>query len=58
VRLAHPTDKRRDVVLELIELTAGQFKSLTPMPEGRWDLVIGLKREADTVFRSKSRISL
>jgi nitrogen fixation protein FixH len=58
VRLAHPTDKRRDVVLELVELTPGQFKNLTPMPEGQWDLVIGLKREAETVFRSKSRISL
>jgi len=58
VRLAHPTDKRRDVVLELVELTPGQFKSLTPMPEGRWDLVIALKRETDTVFRSKSRLSL
>jgi nitrogen fixation protein FixH len=58
IRLAHPTDKRRDVVLEFIELTPGQFKSLTPMPEGQWDLVIGLKREAETVFRSKSRVTL
>jgi nitrogen fixation protein FixH len=58
VRLAHPTDKRRDVPLEFIELTPGQFQSLTPMPEGQWDLVIGLKREAETVFRSKSRITL
>jgi len=58
IRLAHPTDKRRDVPLELVELTPGQFKSLTLMPEGRWDLVIDLKRETETVFRSKSRISL
>ncbi len=58
VRLAHPTDKRRDVVLEFVELTPGQFKNLTPMPEGQWDLVIGLKRETETVFRSKSRIAL
>ena len=58
IRLAHPTDKRRDMALEFIELTPGQFKSLTSIPEGQWDLVIGFKREADTVFRSKSRISL
>ena len=58
VRLAHPTDKRRDVSLEFVELTPGQFQSLTPMPEGQWDLVIGLNRETETVFRSKSRISL
>jgi nitrogen fixation protein FixH len=58
VRLAHPTDKRRDVVLEFVELTPGQFKSLTSIPEGQWDLVIGLQRETETVFRSKSRTSL
>jgi nitrogen fixation protein FixH len=58
VRLAHPTDKRRDLVVEFVELTSGQFKSLTPMPKGPWDLVIGLKRETGTVFRSKSRVSL
>jgi nitrogen fixation protein FixH len=58
VRLAHPTDKRRDVPLELIELTPGRFQSLTPLPEGQWDLVIGLNRETETVFRSKSRIAL
>ncbi|PVE22099.1 nitrogen fixation protein FixH [Microvirga sp. KLBC 81] len=58
VRLAHPTDKRRDVVIEFVETTAGQFQSLTSLPEGSWDLVIGLKRSGETVFRSKSRISL
>lgn len=44
--------------LEFVELTPGRFKSLSPMPEGQWDLVIDLKRETETVFRSKSRISL
>jgi nitrogen fixation protein FixH len=58
VILAHPTDKRRDVAIEFVETTAGQFQSLTPLPEGRWDLVIGLKRGDETIFRSKSRISL
>ena len=58
VRLAHPTDKRRDLSVEFVELTPGEFKSLTPMPQGPWDLVIGLKRETEIVFRSKSRVSL
>ena len=58
IRLAHPTDKRRDVILEVVELTPGRFKSLTPAPEGLWDLVIDLKRETKTVFRSKSRVTL
>ncbi|WP_262272473.1 FixH family protein [Microvirga yunnanensis] len=58
IRLAHPTDKRRDVPLEVVEVTPGRFRSITPMPEGRWDLVIELKRETETLFRSKTRISL
>ena len=58
IRLAHPTDKRRDVPLEFVEVTPGRFKSLTPMLEGQWDLVIELKRETETLFRSKTRISL
>ena len=58
VRLAHPTDKRRDIPVEFVEVTAGRFQNLTPMPQGRWDLVIALKRADETVFRSKSRISL
>ena len=57
IRLAHPTDKRRDVIIEVGELTPGQFKSLTPAPQGLWDLVIDLKRETTTVFRSRSRIT-
>jgi nitrogen fixation protein FixH len=57
-RLAHPTDKRHDIVLEFVETASGHFKSLTPMPRGYWDLIIALKRDAATVFRSKSRISL
>lgn len=58
IRLSHPTDKRRDVPLEFVELTPGQFKNITSVPEGQWDLVIDLKRDAETLFRSKSRISL
>ncbi|WP_243373371.1 FixH family protein [Microvirga solisilvae] len=58
VRLGHPTDKRKDVTVDFVETSTGQFRSLTPLPEGRWDLVIDLKRGEDVVFRSKSRVSL
>ena len=58
VLLAHPTDKRKDVAVDFVETSAGQFKSLSPLPQGHWDLVINLKRGAEAVFRSKSRISL
>jgi len=58
VRLAHPTDKRNDLAMDFVETSTGRFRSLTPLPEGCWDLVIGLKRGNDVVFRSKSRVSL
>ena len=58
VLLAHPTDKRNDVAIDFVETSTGQFKSLSPLPQGHWDLVINLKRGAESAFRSKSRISL
>jgi len=58
IRLAHPTDKRRDVPLNVTEIGPGRFQSLTPMPAGQWDFVIELKRDGETVFRSKNRLSL
>jgi hypothetical protein len=45
------------MILDVVELTTGRFKSLTPAPQGLWDLVIDLKRETTTVFRSKSRVT-
>lgn len=57
-RLAHPTDKRHDMAVEFVELTPGRFQSLTALPQGQWDLVIGFRRGDETVFRSKSRIGL
>jgi nitrogen fixation protein FixH len=58
VNLAHPTDKRRDIPVQFIETTHGRFESVTMLPTGQWDLAIGLKRDGETVFRSKSRISV
>jgi nitrogen fixation protein FixH len=57
-RLSHPTDKRHDVVVELPEIAPGRFQGTTAAPNGQWDLVIGLKRNDEQVFRSKSRIVL
>ncbi|GEO15452.1 FixH family protein [Microvirga aerophila] len=57
-RLAHPTDKRRDVTIDLAETESGRFEGLADAPRGQWDLVIGLKRRDEQVFRSKSRITL
>lgn len=58
VKLAHPTDKRRDVPVTVIETAPGQFRTLSPLPEGLWVLEIGLKQGEETVFFSKNRIQL
>lgn len=57
-RFTHPTDRRRDVALELNETEAGRFQGLAAASKGQWDLVIELMRDRDTVFRSKSRVTL
>lgn len=57
-RLSHPTDRRRDVVLDLSETGPGRFQGLVAIPDGQWDLVIELTRNGETVFRSKSRVTL
>jgi len=58
IRLAHPTDRRHDVLLEAVEVAPGRFECETPLRQGQWDLMISFKRAEDTVFRSKSRIAL
>jgi len=57
-RLTHPTDRRRDEVLDLTEIAPGRYQGQTAASKGQWDLVIELKRDAETVFRSKSRVVL
>ncbi|MGO4705912.1 FixH family protein [Microvirga sp. 2MCAF38] len=57
-RLHHPTDKRRDVALDVADFAPGQFQFATPLPPGQWDLMIGLKRGEETVFQSRSRITV
>lgn len=57
-RLSHPTDRRRDIALDLSETGPGRFQGLASAAHGQWDLVIELAREGETVFRSKSRVAL
>lgn len=57
-RFSHPTDRRRDVSLELSETGAGRYQGVALAPKGQWDLVIELVRDGDTSFRSKSRVTL
>ncbi|WP_112664142.1 FixH family protein [Microvirga flavescens] len=58
VRLSHPTDQRRDVILKPTETAPGVFEATMPVPHGQWDIVLDLKRKDETVFRSKSRVTI
>jgi nitrogen fixation protein FixH len=57
-RLSHPTDKRNDVTLDLSEVAPGRFQGLAATFQGQWDLVIEIRRDVETVFRSRSRVIL
>ncbi|MBZ6075356.1 FixH family protein [Microvirga puerhi] len=57
-RLSHPTDRRRDITIEATEVSPGVFQSQPSVEHGQWDLILTFKRAAETVFRSKSRISI
>jgi nitrogen fixation protein FixH len=56
-RLSHPTDRRRDVPLTLVEVAPGRFEGSAQASHGQWDLVFDLARDGDVQFRSKSRIA-
>ncbi|MFS8037319.1 FixH family protein [Xanthobacter sp. AM11] len=57
-RLAHPTDARRDVVLELAPLGDGRYRASAPAGPGQWDLVIDFSQGAQRMFRSRNRVQL
>ncbi|MFG1192879.1 FixH family protein [Xanthobacter flavus] len=56
--LAHPTDARRDVVLDLEPLGDGRYRARTQAGAGQWDLVIDFAQGGERVFRSKNRVQL
>ena len=57
-RLAHPADERLDHVFELARSGAGVFHGETQAQAGQWELLIDLYRGDDSVFRSRSRVTL
>jgi nitrogen fixation protein FixH len=56
VRLEHPADTRRDVVLALEPTGPGIFKGSASAAHGQWDLVVELDRDGEPAFRSTRRI--
>lgn len=57
-RLEHPTDARRDVVLDLEPVGNGQYRANTEAPSGQWDLIIDFAQSGERVFRSRNRVQL
>lgn len=57
-RLAHPTDRRLDHVVDLNAVRAGYHRADAIVPAGQWYLVVELTRDGERMFRSRSRIVL
>jgi nitrogen fixation protein FixH len=55
-RLAHPTDRRSDIAIELPEISAGRYAAEASPAAGQWDLIVELARGEERLFRSKSRM--
>jgi len=58
VRLIHPADSRRDVVIGLHKISAGLFRGGAVAPAGQWELEIELDRAQERVFLSRNRVIL
>lgn len=58
VRLAHPTDARHDVKVELVDLGGGRYRATLDATPGQWDLVVDLSQGDERLFRSKNRVVL
>ena len=56
--LVHPTDRRADHAVSLLNDGAGRFRGTTVATAGQWDLVIELSRDDERLFRSKNRVWL
>lgn len=56
VRFEHPANRSHDRGVVLGEAAPGVFAGSLDLDPGRWDLVIDLQRNGETMFRSKNRV--
>jgi nitrogen fixation protein FixH len=56
--LAHPSDRRADHAVPLVEAAPGRFMGHTDGLVGQWTLVTELTRQGRRVFRSQNRVFL
>lgn len=54
--LAHPADRRRDIIMTASEQSAGAFRALAPPATGRRTLTVELMRDGARLFRSVNRV--
>lgn len=55
---AHPTDRTRDVRVDLVETGQGVYAAPAKLSAGGWDVNLELQRGGKPVWRSKNRISV
>ncbi|SFK40966.1 FixH family protein [Methylocapsa palsarum] len=56
VQFEHPANRSRDRSVALAQAAPGIFTGALDLDPGRWDLVIDLRRNGETMFRSKNRV--
>lgn len=54
--LQHPTNRRLDVALDPVRVSAGQWRATDTVASGQWELVIELSCEGERMFRSTNRV--
>ncbi len=57
-RFAHPTDRRKDVLLDLVPLGNGHYEATADAGAGQWVLTVDFLKGEERVFRSRNRIYL
>lgn len=58
-RFERPTDKRKDVAVDLAEVAAGTYAARAePVAHGQWDLVVEVAGEDGVAFRRRHRVIL
>lgn len=55
---AHPTDRTRDMFIDLAATNSGQFIGEVKATPGSWDVILEIRRDGKVTYRSKNRIDV
>jgi nitrogen fixation protein FixH len=56
--LAHPTNRKLDRSIAMMEISAGRFRGSADAAPGQWDYVIEIARQSERAFQAKTRVIL